>query len=104
MFGDWYEYHLTEFTGTVALNKDAANGTPNIIKGYLGVGTGIIKVRQGIMIPSGQLLSTDNPHFLFDPPYTAWYAVFIFDITQHWTLFTYSSTMTNNTYLMNDSK
>ena len=72
--------------------------------GFYTVGTGAISVRQGVLIPSGQILSNNNAfpfnnYLAFDPPTTAWYSVFIFDVAQKSTLFSYTSTLTNNTYV-----
>ena len=94
----WFEYHLTEFS-SYAKNKDDSAGNPLLYKGYGGVGNEAIKVRQGMMIQNGQILSnilnspSTNNYLTFDPPTTFWFSVFIFDVNQKSTLFGNQKTM-----------
>ena len=94
----WYKYNFSQFSGSSVWNQDNAAWTPQFVSGYNGYGTGIMKLRQGVMILPGTVVST-NSGMNQGSTGTLWFTVFIFNVNQLSTLYTVTSTGTRNSYL-----
>ena len=57
-------------------------------------------LRQGTMILPGQILSLNGTVLSFGPSQTLWFTVFVLNIAQTGTLFTYTSSGTDNSYVV----
>ena len=94
-----YKYNLSQFSGYPVWNQDNSSWSPRFYDGFKGVGTGVLKLRQGVMILSGTAISTDDGDIDLQTDGTYWFTVFIFNVNQMSTLYASTSTNSYNSYL-----
>ena len=95
-----YKYRLTSYTSGSSPNIDTGGPNPQIKQGYKGTAAGVSVVRQGTMILPGQILSLNGTTLSFGTTETLWFTVFVFNVAQTGTLFTYTSSGTDNSYVV----
>ena len=83
-----YKYNLSQFSGSSVWNQDDSTWSPHFYDGFGGVGTGVLKLRQGVMILAGTAISTKNEEIDLKIDSTYWFTVFIFNVNQYSTLYT----------------
>ena len=90
LFGWWYwfKYNFSQFSGNSVWNQDSSFWVPHFKTGYDGKGNDILKIRQGVMITQGNVVSADGSSMDQGSTGTLWFTVFIFDVNQMSTLYT----------------
>ena len=81
----WYKYNFSQYSGSTVWNQDSTSCNPKFSSGYNGSGTDIMKLRQGVMILSGNVVSS-NSGMNQGSTGTLWFTVFIFNVNQQSTL------------------
>ena len=94
-----HKYNLSQFSGSSVWNQDSTTWSPQFYDGFTGVGAGVLKLRQGVMILSGTAISSGSGSISLQSSGTYWFTVFIFNVNQYSTLYTSTSRSTYNSYL-----